>query len=58
VKVGKVNIYDNFELAGQYNVNTIPRVFIFRGGEAPVRQFVGLTPEKELAEALNEVLAA
>jgi hypothetical protein len=33
-------------------------VFIFRGGEQPLRQFVGLTPEKELAKALNEVLAA
>jgi hypothetical protein len=33
-------------------------VLIFRGGETAVRQFVGLTAEKELTKALNEVLAA
>ena len=36
VKVGKVNVDENGELAMKYDVATIPRVMMFKGGEQPV----------------------
>jgi thioredoxin 1 len=54
--VGKVDIYDNFGLAGEYQISSIPRVLVFKGGNKPVRQFAGLVSERELAKALDEVL--
>jgi thioredoxin-like negative regulator of GroEL len=54
--VGKVNIYDNFDLASEYGVSNIPRLLFFKGGPQPVRQIVGLVQEKELVKAINEVL--
>ena len=51
-----MNIYDNYDLANEYGISSIPRVLIFKGGKKPVRQLAGLVPEKELAKALNEVL--
>lgn len=56
VKVGKVNVDDNPDLANEYAVNTIPRVFIFKGNRKPVQQIVGLASEKELVQSLTRVL--
>jgi thioredoxin 1 len=53
VKVGKVNIDENNELAVKYAINTIPRVMIFKGSEQPINTIVGLTSEAELAKAVN-----
>jgi thioredoxin 1 len=58
VKVGKLNIDDNQDIAVQYGVNTIPRVFLFKGGEKPREQFVGVQSEMELAKAINRVMEA
>jgi thioredoxin-like negative regulator of GroEL len=54
--VGKVNVHENFELAGKYRINTIPRVFIFNKSDKPLYQKVGLVPEQDLVKLLNEVL--
>jgi thioredoxin 1 len=56
VKVGKVNIYEEFDLANEYRISSIPRVLIFRGNKKPVQQFSGLVAERELVKALNAVL--
>src|SRR5262245_17094758 len=56
VKVGKVNVAENFDLAAEYNVNSIPRVLIFRGGKKPLQQAVGFKSEAELTGLLNNVL--
>src|SRR6202453_4679709 len=45
VKVGKVNIDENFELANEFGISTIPRVLVFKGTAQPVHQIVGLTTE-------------
>jgi thioredoxin 1 len=56
VKVGKVNVDENYELATQYGISTIPRVMIFKGSDQPVQTIVGLTSEAELVKLLNKQL--
>src|SRR5271167_1992084 len=48
VKVGKLNVDENSDLAIKYDVTTIPRVLVFKGSDKPLHQIVGLTPEAEL----------
>lgn len=57
VKVGKVNVNDNYELANEYDISSIPRLLLFRGGKKPIRQLMGLVPEAELAKLLRDTLA-
>lgn len=56
MKVGKVNVAENFDLANEFNINSIPRVFLFNGGKKPARQLAGLVSEGQLIHAVNEVL--
>jgi len=58
VKVGKVNVDENSDLAIKYDVTTIPRVLVFKGSDKPLHQVVGLTPEAELAKILDKALGA
>ncbi len=53
VKIGKVNVDNNQELAGQFGVRGIPTIMIFKGGEV-VGSFVGLRPKEDLVQALND----
>jgi thioredoxin 1 len=54
VKVGKVNVDENMELATKYDVATIPRVMIFKGGsDQPVFTHVGTLSDADLAKAIN-----
>jgi thioredoxin 1 len=57
VKVGKVNVDENYDLATQYGISTIPRVMIFKGGDQPRQTVVGLTSEAELAKMLQKEIA-
>ncbi len=52
VKIGKVNVDNNQELAGQFGVRGIPTIMVFKGGEV-VDSFVGLRPKEDLVNALN-----
>ena len=56
VKVGKVNVDENSELATHYAISTIPRVMIFKGGDQPLQTIVGLTSEAELVKILNKAI--
>ena len=55
VKVGKVNTEDNRETPVKYNVQAIPTILLFKGGEV-VQKFVGLTSKKDFQAALAGVL--
>ncbi len=55
VKVGKVNVHENFELAAQYRISSIPRVYVFKGGQT-VEQAVGALPENQLVGMINRAL--
>lgn len=58
VKVGKLNVDENQELAVKYDVTTIPRVLLFKGGEEKVEEIVGLVGEDQLVAAVNRHLGA
>jgi thioredoxin 1 len=58
VKVGKVNVDNNQDLAVKYGIANIPRVYLFKGGETPQRQLVGLQQESTLVKMIDEVLGA
>jgi thioredoxin 1 len=55
VKVGKVNVDDNQQLAARYGIRGIPTVMIFKDGET-AESFVGLQQKTELASALDKHL--
>ncbi len=44
VKVGKVNVDDEEELAMEYNIQSIPTVLLFKGGQV-VEQSLGFKPK-------------
>ncbi len=56
VKVGKLNVDEAPEVATKFGVTSIPRVFIFKGGDRPRKTFVGLQSENVLVSAINSVL--
>ncbi|HJZ91826.1 MAG TPA: thioredoxin [Gemmataceae bacterium] len=56
VKVGKVNVDEQGDLAAQYGINTIPRLLVFKGSSTPVQSVVGLRAETELAQMLKTVI--
>ena len=55
IKVGKVDIDENRERAGQYGIQGVPTLIIFQKGQA-VRKFVGLIPKEKISQALDELL--
>ncbi len=52
VKVGKINIDEQMELAEKYNVSSIPCVVAFKNGEE-VNRSVGLVPKQKLVDLLK-----
>jgi thioredoxin 1 len=52
VKIGKINVDDNGDLAVQFGVNTIPYLVIFKDGQK-VNEFVGMRQAPVLIDALN-----
>ena len=53
VKVGKVNVDENMELATKYDVATIPRVMLFKGSDQPIFLHVGVISEAELSKVIT-----
>ena len=52
LKITKVNVDENPELAQRYDVMSIPTMIVFKDGKA-VEQFVGAIPKPVLAAKLN-----
>ena len=55
VKIVKVNVDDNQQLAARYGVQAIPTLLIFKGGQ-PVDRVVGVSPREELTRRLTAQL--
>lgn len=57
IKVGKLNVDENPEIAQRYGVMSIPTLIVFKDGE--VREFiVGLQPKGALVRRFASVLAS
>ena len=55
VKIGKLNVDNEQDVAIRYKVSSIPRVYIFKNGEAKA-DLLGLRSEAELTTHINNVL--
>lgn len=56
VTVGKLNIDENAQTPGQYNVMSIPSLMIFKDGK-PVKTFVGVQSKDTLKKGIDEALS-
>lgn len=54
VKIGKLDIDANKDIAMKYGINAIPTILIFKGGEV-AKQFVGMAKKEDLEAALSEL---
>lgn len=52
IKVGKVNVDEQPELAGEYGIMSIPTLIAFKNGEI-YRTRLGITPKDELKKMFN-----
>ena len=55
IKIGKVDISENQEIAEKFGVSSIPTFIIFKDGKI-VKQFSGLTSSEDFTDILNEFI--
>ena len=51
IKVGKVNVDEQPELARQFGIMSIPTMIVFKGGE-PAAKTVGVQPKEDILKLL------
>lgn len=56
VKIGKVNVDENQELAIRYSIHSIPTLLFFRDGKV-VDTVIGAVPKSQLKSAIDRVLS-
>ncbi|MBR4208933.1 MAG: thioredoxin [Lachnospiraceae bacterium] len=52
IKVGKVNVDDEQELAGRFNIMSIPTLLVFKNGQM-VNQSVGVIPKERILQLVE-----
>ena len=52
IKVGKLNIDEEFELARQFGISSIPTLVVMKDGQI-LRQATGARPKHQILEMLN-----
>ena len=55
LKVGKINVDQENELAAQHNIVSIPTLLVFKDGKV-VRQKVGAVPKHELENLIKDLV--
>lgn len=55
VKIGKVNVDEQSEIAAKYRVMSIPTIMVFKNGEM-IEKIVGARPKEELSKLLDKNL--
>lgn len=55
IKVGKLEVDNNPQIAGKYGIRSIPSLLFFKKGQI-VDQVTGVLPKKELSDKLNSLL--
>ena len=56
LKVLKLNTDENPEIAGRYQVMSIPTIIFFNGGQ-PVEKLIGARPKRQFKEVIDSLLA-
>lgn len=54
VKVGKVNVDEQMELAQKFGVSSIPLLVVFKDGQ-PVAKSLGYRPKEEIVDLLKDL---
>ena len=57
VKVGKMNVDENPQTAGQYGVMSIPSIVFFKNGQ-PVKTMIGAQSKENYKQEIEQVLAS
>jgi thioredoxin 1 len=57
VKVGKLNVDENSQTAGQYGIMSIPSILIFKNGN-PVKTLIGVKGKEKYKKEIEEALAS
>ena len=53
--IGKVNVDNNPDTAGEYGIRNIPTILFFKNGEV-VDKVVGVVPKEQLAKKLESLI--
>jgi|SRR5581483_749038 thioredoxin 1 len=56
LKVRKLNTDENPEVAGRYQIMSIPTILFFKNGQ-PVEKLVGARPKRQFKEVIDSLLA-
>ena len=56
LKLVKVNVDENPETPGQFNIMSIPTFIIFKGGK-PVSSFIGAKPKESVKQEIDRAIA-
>jgi thioredoxin 1 len=57
VKIGKVDVDENPQIAGRYNVMSLPSVIFFENGQ-PMRTMVGAQSKEEYKQEIEALLTS
>lgn len=55
LKVGKVNVDENMNLASQYRIMSIPAILFFKNGEI-ADQIIGAVPKQQLIDKIEGLI--
>lgn len=55
-KVGKVNVDENPRTATEFRVQSIPMLYVFKGGQ-PVERLIGAVPKTNITSAIDKHLS-
>jgi len=55
IKVGKLNVDDESDIASQYGIISIPTLIVFQGGQV-ARQKVGAMPRHEIEKLFKDLI--
>ena len=56
IKIGKVNVHDNQDLATRFGIRAVPTLLLFQGGQVK-ETMVGMTGKKDLEKKLATYIA-
>ena len=54
IKFAKVNVDENAELAGRFDIDSIPSMLIFKKGKL-IERIIGALPREEIEEKLSRI---
>jgi thioredoxin 1 len=57
VKIGKINVDENSQIAGRYNVMSLPSIIFFENGQ-PMKTMVGAQSKEDYKQEIEQILSS